>query len=182
MIKINLLPVRAAQKKERVRAQMSILVLSLVAVSLACGAAYYRMSSSLDAKKREISQVDGQVNQLKKQIGEVSRYKKEQEALQKKLEVLQVLKDSRSGPVHLFDELNRALPDKVWLTSYSTSQGSAKLDGIATNEDAVASFMERLGASPYYAGIELQGISQLVQNGIKLQKFTLACQTTKPAK
>ncbi|NCP02326.1 MAG: PilN domain-containing protein [Deltaproteobacteria bacterium] len=182
MIKINLLPVRAAQKKERVRAQMSILVLSLVAVSLACGAEYYRMSSSLDAKRREIAAVDAQVNQLKKEIGEVSRYKKEQEALQKKLEVLQVLKDGRSGPVHLLDELNRALPDKVWLTSYSINGAAANLNGIAVNEDAVASFMERLGASPYYTGVELKGISQLVQNGIKLQKFTLACQATKPAK
>ncbi len=182
MIRINLLPVRAAQKKERIRAQMSILVLSLFAVSVACGAEYYRMMSKIDAKKKEISSVENQINQLKKQIGEVSRYKKLQADLKKKLEILQVLKDGRSGPVHLLDELNHALPDKVWLTGYAVSDNAVNIDGIAVDENVVASFMERLSASPYYGNVELKGISQLVMNKVKLQKFTLNCSATQPVK
>ena len=52
MIRINHLPVRAAQKKERLRAQLSILVLSLLAVSVACGAEYFRMMSKIDSQKK----------------------------------------------------------------------------------------------------------------------------------
>ena len=180
MIRINLLPVRAAQKKEMIRAQMSILVLSLLAVSVACGAEYFRMMSKIDSKKAEISAVESQINQLKKEIGEVSRYKKLQADLKKKLEILQVLKDGRSGPVHLLDELNHALPDKLWLTDYSVSGDGVNIAGIAVDENVVANFMERLGASSYYGDVELKGISQLVMNNVKLQKFTLNCKATQP--
>ncbi len=182
MIRINLLPVRAAQKKERIRAQMSILILSLLAVCIACGAEYFRMSTEIDSKKAEISSVQAEINQLKKKIGEVSRYKKLQSDLKKKLDILQVLKDGRSGPVHLLDELNHSLPDKLWLTGYSASGGNVSITGVAVDENVVASFMERLGASPYYGNVELKGISQLVQNNIKLQKFTLNCRAIQPAK
>ncbi|WP_020676418.1 PilN domain-containing protein [Geopsychrobacter electrodiphilus] len=182
MIKINLLPVRAAQKKEKLRSQVSILMLSLIGVSIVCGAVYFRMMTKIEARTNEISSVESEINQLKKQIGEVSRYKKLQTDLTKKLEILQVLKDSRSGPVHLLDELNKALPDKLWLTDYSVAGDSVKIDGIAADENVVASFMERLGASAYYTQVELNGISQLVMNQVKLQKFTLTCRAIKPVK
>ncbi len=182
MIRINLLPVRAAQKKEKFRAQMSILVLSLLAISVACGAEYYRTMAKIDAKKNEAASVQTRINQLRKKIGEVSRYKKLQADLKKKLEILQVLKDGRSGPVHLLDELNHSLPDKVWLTAYAVSGGSVRIAGMAVNENAVANFMEKLEMSPYYGDVELNGISQLVQNKIKLQKFTLTCRAIQPAK
>jgi len=182
MIKINLLPVRAAQKKEKLRSQLSILFLSLLAVSVACGAEYFRVVAKVESKKAQISSVETEINQLKKKIGEVSRYKNLQADLKKKLEILQVLKDGRSGPVHLLDELNHALPEKLWLTGYSVSEGNVVVDGVAVDENVVASFMEKLGASPYYGDVELKGISQLVMNEVKLQKFTLNCKATKPVK
>lgn len=180
MIRINLLPIRAAQKKEQFRVQSSILFLSFLAVAIVCGAIYFRMDSKISDKQAEISSVNSQIAQLQKEIGEVSRYKKLQADLKKKLEILQVLKNGRSGPVHLLDELNNALPEKVWLTDYSVSGGSVKLAGFAINEDAVASFMEKLSASPYYGGVELSGISQSVQNQVKLQKFQLTCAVLQP--
>lgn len=182
MIRINLLPVRAAQKKERLRIQLSILTLSMLAVSVVCGAEYFRTMSKIDSKKAEISSVETQIKQLRKEIGEVSRYKKLQAELKKKLEILQVLKDGRSGPVHLLDELNHALPDKLWLTDYSAAAGAAvSISGVAVDENVVATFMETLGASPYYGDVELKGISQLVKKNVKLQKFTLNCRATQPA-
>ena len=180
MIRINLLPIRAAQKKERIRSQVSILVLSLIAVSVACGTEYFRMMTVIDSKVAEISSVESEIAKLQKEIGEVSRYKKLQSDLKKKLEILQVLKDGRSGPVHLLDELNHALPDKLWLTSFSALGGVVTVEGIAVDENVVAGFMETLGSSPYYGNVELKGISQLVTNNIKLQKFTLNCSAIQP--
>lgn len=182
MIRINLLPVRAAQKKEKVRSQMSILVLSLLAVTIACGAEYFRMTSTIDSKKEEISSVQDQINKLRRQIGEVSKYKKLQADLKKKLDILKTLKDGRSGPVHLLDQLNISLPDKLWLTAYAVSGGKVSIDGMAVDEKVVATFMEKLEASPYYTGVELNGISLSMKNKMKLQKFKLTCQVARPAK
>lgn len=182
MIRINLLPVRAAQKKERIRSQLSVLVLSLVAVSIGCGAVYYRTMVKIGAKNAEVASVQSQISQLQKKIGEVSKYKKLQEDLKKKLGILQVLKEGRSGPVHLLDELNKVLPDKVWLTEFSVKSGGVDISGMAVDEKAVAGFMEGLERSPYYGNVELKEISQSVAKGIKLQKFSLTCKATQPAK
>ena len=49
---------------------------------------------------------------------------------------------SRGGPLYLLDELYRALPEKVWLTSFKEGGGRAQIKGIGANEEDVAIFME----------------------------------------
>jgi type IV pilus assembly protein PilN len=182
MIRINLLPVRAAQKKERVRSQISVLVLCLVFVFAACGAEYFRMATKIDDKKAEVQAVEAEIKQLQKKIGEVSRYKKLQADLKKKLDILQVLKEDRSGPVHLLNELSLALPEKLWVVDYSVSGNQVTIKGVCFSEKIVADFMRNLEASPYYRGVELGVTEQSTVNDVKLQKFTLTCQTEKPVK
>lgn len=182
MIRINLLPVRAAQKKERVRSQLSILVLCLIAVMVVCGAEYLRMESNLGDKKEEIQNVQNEINKLQKKIGEVSKYKKFQEDLKKKLNILQVLKDGRSGPVRMLDQLNKSLPDKLWLTELSIKNSTVKINGLASDEKLVASFMESLELSPYYSGVELNTLTQVAKKEVKLQQFVLTCRVSNPAK
>lgn len=181
MIRINLLPVRAAQKKEKLRSQISVLVLSLIFVCIVCGAEYFRMSAKIGDKKEEVKTVQTEINQLKKKIGEVSRYKKLQGDLKKKLDILQVLKENKSGPVHTLDELSLALPDKLWIESFSVNGGQVKLAGYCFSENMVAEFMRNMEKSEYYKNIELNVTQQATVNGVKLQKFSLTGQTTKPA-
>ena len=182
MIRINLLPVRAAQRKEKIRTQVSVLCLSLVFVSIICGAAYMRMNTKINEKISEVNAAEQEINQLKKKIGEVSRYKSLQEELKKKLDILEVLKEDKSGPVHLLDELSLALPDKLWIEDFSISGNVVSIKGFCFSENIVAEFMRNLEASAYYKNIELGVTEQANVNGVKLQKFALTCQTEKPAK
>lgn len=180
MIRINLLPVRAAQRKEKLRTQVSVLCLSLLFVCIVCGAEYMRMMSKVDDKAAEVKSVEREINQLKKKIGEVSKYKKLQGDLKKKLDILDVLKENKSGPVHLLNELSLALPDKLWINNYSVSGGKVNIKGFCLSEKIVATFMRNLENSPYYRNIELGVTEQTTVNGVKLQRFTLVCQTDKP--
>lgn len=182
MIRINLLPVRAAQKKEKARTQISVLFLCLLFVCAVCGAEYMRMASKINDKKDEIASIEAEINQLKKKIGEVTRYKKLQADLKKKLDILQVLKENRSGPVHLLNDLSLALPEKLWIVDYSVTGTQVSIKGIGFSEKIVADFMRSLEASPYYRGVDLGVTEQSNVNGVKLQKFALTCQTEKPAK
>ena len=47
MIRINLLPVRAAQKKEKLRSQLSIFILCLLLVCIGCGALYFQKMTAI---------------------------------------------------------------------------------------------------------------------------------------
>ena len=81
----------------------------------------------------------------------------------------------------MLDELNSALPAKVWLTDFSEKAGSVSLSGFGDTEKTVASFMDRLERSPYYRNIELSVTEQSSVGEVKMQKFTLKCQTEKPS-
>lgn len=182
MIRINLLPVRAAQKKEKLRAQISILVLSVVVALVVCSGLYAAMAVKISNQKEEIARINDEIRQLQKVIGEVGRYKKLGEELQAKLDVMDRLKEGQTGPVHLLDQLSLVLPERLWVTSFKESGGAISINGIGLNETAVATFMQNLEASPYYGGVELQVIEQLTQDGLKLQRFSLSARATAPPK
>jgi len=181
MIRINLLPVRAAQKKEKIRSQLSIFFLCLVLVFIACGALYGKQMSVINDTHAEIAEINSKNKALKKKIGQVRNFEKRQAELEQKLNVLRSLKGNKSGPVHLLDDLSSALPDKLWLTKYSEKAGKITLTGFADSENTVADFMERLESSPYYEQIELSVTEQSKVGENKMQKFTLNCKAQLPS-
>lgn len=181
MIRINLLPVREAQRKERLRSQISILVLSAIAVSLVCGGIYFTTSMKISAKQEENAQVQRQINDLKKKIGKVDTLKRLKADLEKKLKVLAQLKANRKGPVHLMDQLSLSLPEKLWLEKYSKKGNRINIEGVGLSEPIVADFMRKLEGSPYYKGVELEVTSQKKQKGgLKVYNFKIKANPEDP--
>ncbi|PLX74874.1 MAG: hypothetical protein C0615_08455 [Desulfuromonas sp.] len=175
MIRINLLPVRAAQKKEKMMAHVVILVSSLVLTLLICAAAYYLLSSQVAELKAQIQTKEAEKIELKKVSDDVDGITARKKTLQDKLDVLAELKENRTGPVRLLDELSIAIPEKVWITSFKESGGSIAISGTGMNEETVADFLQRLEESPYYEGIELQIIQKKTESGQEVQTFKIVC-------
>jgi type IV pilus assembly protein PilN len=182
MIRINLLPARATQKKERLRNNLLGLVAALLVTGLVCGGVYVSLLASINDERAAIAAKEAEIQSLRKAIGEVAQFKKLQEELRGKLDVLGKLKDGKTGPVHLLDSLGQAVPDKLWLTSFKEAGGAISISGFGLNEETVAQFLRDLNASPYFTGVELQVIEQVNQGGTKLHKFDLICRATKPEK
>ena len=181
MIRINLLPVRAAQRKERLRSQLSIFFLCVILSCIACGALYIQKSAAINNVEAEIATINQKNKELRKKIGQVKDYEKKKADLEKKLAVLDKLKAGKSGPVRLLDELSAALPDKLWLTKFSEKSGAINLAGVADSENTVAVFMKRLDSSPYYKNVELSVTEQTKAGDRKMQKFTLNCSVEVPS-
>ncbi|MBE0577408.1 MAG: PilN domain-containing protein [Desulfuromonadales bacterium] len=177
MIRINLLPVKAAQKKEMLKGQLMVVILALIVTAGLCGAAYTYIAGEVEARQERIDQKKAEISQLMKKIGEVNQFKKRQEALRAKLDVLDQLKAARVGPVYILDALYRALPDKLWLTKLQLGSNQANISGIGVNEETVALFMKNLEASDFFEGVELKVTKQIVQDNIKFQQFDLSCRT-----
>jgi type IV pilus assembly protein PilN len=182
MIRINLLPVKAAQKKEMLRGQLIIVLLSVVIVLIGCGGVYAALQSRINSEKKKIDRIQTDISQLRRKIGEVSHFKKLQAELQGKLDVLDKLKEGKNGPVHLLDELSQSIPEKVWLDSFKESGGSVSVSGLGFSEESVAKFMQDLEASPYFQNVELKVIEQTSQGRLKLQKFQVSCRVQEPPK
>ena len=180
MIKINLLPVRETQKKERLREQVVVLVACAIFVTIGCAAAYTTILSKINQKKDTITEQTKIIEQLKKQIGEVEKVKKLQGELQAKLDILGTLKANKTGPAHMLDELSVATPERLWIDVFDNVGGSVNLSGLGVNEEVVATFLQQLESSPYYMSVELQGLEQITLDGNKLQRFKIVAKEESP--
>lgn len=177
MIRINLLPVKAAQKKELLMGQLMILALAMVITLGLCAAAYVHITGKVSDIESQIDRKKSEITQLQKVIKEVQDFEKRQKDLRAKLNVLEKLKSARIGPVYLLDELYKAMPDKLWLTKFKESSGNAQISGIGSSEEVVAIFMKNLETSAFFEGVELKVIKQKVQDKIKFHEFDLICKT-----
>ena len=151
MIKINLLPVRAAKKREFGKQQIVLFVLILVLAVIGNYLWYSKVDSELTALDHQISQTKAEIAQLEKTIGEVKSIKDDKKALEDKLKILDTLKKGRTGPVKVMDELATIIPQKVWLNDYSEQGGAVTMNGQASSYEDLSAFSKKLKASRHFS-------------------------------
>lgn len=173
MIKINLLPIRAAKKKETAIQQLVIAGIAVVLVLLVVISLYFLKSIQITETKKDITLANNKINELKAKIGKLEALKTLKEQVKKKLDVLAQLRKNKTGPAQRLATLSDLTPDKLWLTNYSESAQDVKIAGIATTEELIAQFMKALEASNDYISVELVVSEQTEIAGTKLKKFEL---------
>jgi len=175
MIRINLLPLRAARKKETAIQQIVIFCASLAVVLVVIVSMYFHQKMKITITKEEISTATSKITELKKKIGKLEELKTLQIQVRKKLDILTQLRKNKTGPAHRLATLSDITPDQLWLTSYGENGQDIKISGIALSEDLLAGFMRRLEASEDFTGVELIVSEQSEQSGAKLKRFELSC-------
>lgn len=175
MIKINLLPVRAAKKKETVVQQLSIFGICIVLVALIIAGMYVYKRGQIDKTNTEINTANTKINELKTKIGKLEELKGLKEQVKKKLDVLEQLRKNKTGPAQRLATLSDITPEKLWLTAYSEAGDIIKISGMAYNEDLISKFMTNLQSSNEYTGVELIVSEQTDVAGTKLKKFDISC-------
>ncbi len=177
MIKINLLPYRSTRKKETATQQLIILGAVLTFSLVAVASVYAVTVSKIKTAKSEIARQESELATLKKKIGEIDNLKKLQAEVQKKLDVLSLLRKEKTGPAMRLARLsdNVAPFERLWLTKYAESGAGVAISGLAYNEELIADFMRRTQASPEFVNVELQVSEQQEISGVKLKKFDMTC-------
>jgi type IV pilus assembly protein PilN len=184
MIRINLLPFRAARKKENIRRQVSIFFLSLILVLIVAAWFHFILAGRIQALDKDIKETKAQLDKYNKINAEIADIKKKLEILSKKIEVIQSLDLTRKAPVELLDDLSRLLVEKrMWLTSLGEHAGAIKVTGIALDNPTIAEYMTRIQSSPQYDNVKLVTINQDTSiEGLELKKFNITFQKVSPKK
>jgi len=159
LIRINLLTeARAAAAKKKGPALPTGAKLNnlLLVGGLALGLIYIgTMALVLTSKRRhldeEIGKAKEEVARLKSIIDEVKGYEDKKKSLEEKISLINNLKTNQKGPVRLMDEVSRALPDLVWLSELQVQGNLLTLKGRTLSPNAVATYLENLKKSPYFA-------------------------------
>jgi type IV pilus assembly protein PilN len=173
MIRINLLPVRAARKKEESQRQVLLFAFGLIAI-VVFGLVFYQarkeVLTDLEDSNRLLQE---EITNLKKIIGQVDEYKKQQALLEKKLEIIQTLKANKVGPVHMLDQIAQRIPEKLWLDSLEEAGGRLTLKGVSINNEVIATFMSKLEESDFFREVYLVSIQAKDVEELKLKEFTI---------
>ena len=182
MIRINLLPFRAARKKENIRRQVSVFLLSLILVVIVAIWFNFILSGQIKSLNLRIADTKAQVDKYNQINKEIAVIKKKLNVLNKKIQVIKSLDLTRKAPVELLDDMSRLVVEKqMWLTAIQENAGNAKLVGIALDNPTIAEYMTRIESSPKYANVKLLSINQDTSiKGLKLKKFNIRFQKATP--
>jgi type IV pilus assembly protein PilN len=160
MIRINLLPIKDAQRAIGRRQQVSVALLSVSVALLVMVIPYVLQGRRIAQLDRDITQLNTDIERYNAQTREVHDLEKKRTELQAKLKVIEDLKQKRVGPMRMLEDLSTATPQKLWLVNFSETNGQATITGMALDNQTIAAFMRALQNSPYFYDVDLVETSQ----------------------
>lgn len=170
MIRINLLsegrkPVVARRLKPKLSfgdQDPSLLFLGggIVLGLLVVGIQWWSLSGQTDDVNRKVAAKKREVEQLRPILDEVEDFKRKQAELERKIEVIQDLSRKQQGPVRIMDQISKALPDLLWLSSMNVRGTTVDLNGTAFNTNAIAAFIENLDKVPEFREPDPKNLSR----------------------
>jgi type IV pilus assembly protein PilN len=190
MIRINLL----ASDRERGRKRAVTLgtvgqkltigcSLILILAALFCGWRYWtvtRESTQLDAEIAAAQQETGRLHSI---ILQVQQFEQRKAQLQQRVVLIEQLRSGQTGPVHMLDQISRALPPMLWLTELKQIGPDVVIDGRCTTLTGLSDFVSNLEASGYFKrSIEIVSTQTetITQPPGELIKFSIKAQFQRP--
>lgn len=176
MIRINLLPIRELQKQAQLRRQLYIFAAIAAVVLIGVGLTWVMDRRALAVLEEEKASSQAELERLKPVITEVSALEQREKLLHARLNTIQRLRGNQRGPVRVFDELSRNLPEQAWLEAIDESAGVYKVAGYALTNFAVADLLRNLQRSSEFTGVDLVSSEQVVMATQEIKKFIIQFQ------
>ena len=190
MIRINLLPFRAARKKENIRKQVSVFFLCLLLVIIVLGWVHFYLGSKQTRLTTNVTDTKKELALYKKKNEEIKELRQKLQDLEMRQQVIQDLEKQRFEPVHILDELTgKIVAERMWLTRLDINSNQMDVDGIALDNNTVANFIDNLETisklnepqSHLYEKVRLNKLQQEEIRNLNMKKFEItALKVTKP--
>jgi type IV pilus assembly protein PilN len=180
MIRINLLPFRSTRKKENIRRQLSIFLLSVILALVVIFGVNFLLGSQIDGLNSRIASTQAELEKYEKINREIEDIKKKLDNLNKKLAVIRELEVNRYEPVRLLDTLSQMLVEKrMWFTALDVKADVVNISGVAMDDKTVADFMVRLEGCGLFSTVSLKTVKQAEVQKTSLKSFEISCQKKK---
>jgi type IV pilus assembly protein PilN len=155
MIRINLLAVERERAKGRATFQFAQKVtvacsLILVVAALAIGWWYWSLRKDSAALDEELAAAQEETRRLTAVIQQVQEFERRKTQLQERVTLVEELRQGQSGPVHMLDEISKALPQMLWLLELKQQGQALTITGRCTSLTSITDFVENLESSGYF--------------------------------
>ena len=171
MIKINLLPVRAAKKKETFMNQLYVGILVLALCVAGIGWRAYIQKSKIAVTEKDIQDRKKELEDLKETVKKVEEFKAKKAVLEQKIATIETLEQGRSKFIQIIDQISQAIPGGAWVNSMTlkSTKGNAAivLRGSAYEKDDVGIFISNLSArNKYIKDVQLGALTAGAAGGV----------------
>ncbi len=173
MTRINLLPWREQQRKESERQFYVAASTAAVLMLLVVAYAHFHVTGMIDLQNERNAYLENEIKGVEDQIKEIKELENEKSQLLARMRVIEQLQSQRPQMVHLFDELVKAVPEGVYITSVKQNGASIIVEGVAQSNARVSAFMRNIDESPWLASPKLNVIEAMGKDGQRASKFVL---------
>ena len=155
MIRINLLAVERERSKKKATFQIGqkvtvVCSLVLLLAVVLIGWRYLVLESESKQLDTDIANAQQETSRLHGIILQVQDFEQRKAQLQQRVVLIEQLRKSQTGPVHMLDQISRALPPMLWLTGLKQDDNTITIDGRCTTLTGLSDFVANLEATGYF--------------------------------
>lgn len=156
MIRINLLAVErgaASGRTALIPAAQRVTIgasLILLAVALAIGWKFWSLRQTSKQIDEDIARAEVETQQLRSVLMQVQMFETRKAQLQQRVTIIEQLRRGQTAPVHVLDEISKAVPERLWLTEMTQKEDAITLTGMTTSLTGVSDFVAGLESSSWF--------------------------------
>jgi Tfp pilus assembly protein PilN len=184
MIKVNLLRDQTAHVRKpavAVKPEVSrtgLIVLAIMGVTLvSLGSYWYYLDGEIKKFTEQRNTLRAENERLQALKKEVEKFEKLKKLRQMRIETIEKLKDSQTGPVLLLNHVIQSVPRErsLWLTSVDQKGDHVQVVGYAFASETIPDFMTNLSRTGFFNSVDLE----LMEEEKDATRFSLTCNTKK---
>jgi type IV pilus assembly protein PilN len=122
----------------------------LVITALAIGWRYWDLSRAQATLEADIAAAQREEAQLASILQQVQSFETRRQQLQQRVALIDELRKGQAAPVHMIDQVSRALPEGMWLTRLQQAGYDVTIEGECLSLTALSDFVGNLEASLYF--------------------------------
>jgi type IV pilus assembly protein PilN len=156
VIRVNLVGERKSAKKKvvfpvnhRLAAGCSLI---LIVAGLGVGWRYWMLSKESARMNADLASAQKETARLHAVLVQVQDFEQRKAQLQQRVGLIEQLRNDQTGPVHMLDQISRALPPMLWLTQVkqTAAANDVLIDGRCMTLTGLSDFVANLESSGYF--------------------------------
>lgn len=156
MIRINLVAgerrtAKAAGRTFDVAQKITVAGSVIVVLTvLLVGWRYWALGQQAAELEETINAARREETRLAEVLKQVAEFEQQREQLKQRLTLIDDLRKGQNAPVHMIDQISRALPEMTWLVSVDQKEYEITIVGRSTSLSALSDFVGNLEATRYF--------------------------------
>lgn len=160
MARINLLPWRAEERKRSNKEFITLVIAITLLALLSAFAAWSYFNNELEEQRDANALVEQENSRLDAALTEIDSLEQRREDIISRMQVIQDLQGRRPVPVHLWDDLTKAIPPALYINNLKREGDLLTLTGLADNPNVVSSLIRNLDSTKWMGGSAVRNIQQ----------------------